>query len=146
MEREKQGSSFDFFVKSKNGYEAALHVDIADLDMTPAQDGAVRTRLDVLLLALNRVDKLLDQAGFVRSERLDKPARGGGGRPPQPSKPIELEDGEVVRCKFCDSDDLYDNRERKQKEGWRGPNFKCKKCRAVCWDVTGDEWKPDRAA
>jgi len=77
-------SGFAFYVKSPSGIETALHVATADVASIPA-----------LVEGMKEADALLKAAGFVRSDRLDKPAyqKGGGAfnAPQETPPPADLE-------------------------------------------------------
>ena len=127
-------TTFDLFLKTPSDYEAAIHVSIDDVPDELDGDGKARNRVVAMMAYMARLDKQLSQAGFKRSERLDKPPRGGGGRPPQPAPTIEAPDGQkiVVKCGVC-GNDVWDNREGKMNP--KSPDFKCKNkaCAAVAW-------------
>lgn len=73
-------SGFAFYVKSPSGIETALHVTTGDL-----------VHVAALVEGMKEADRLLKAAGFVRSDRLDKPVYqrggGGGGRAARPETP-----------------------------------------------------------
>ncbi|HEX9563783.1 MAG TPA: hypothetical protein VF981_07420 [Gemmatimonadaceae bacterium] len=136
-------SNFELFLKTPNGIEAALRVNLDDID---AETGQAQPKLAALVTYMARVDAQLATANFKRSERLDKPARmGGGGRATQPPPTIVNDDGETVevKCGQCGGA-VYDNREENKARAGRGekqrPIFACKNkdgCGWVQWPPKG---------
>lgn len=77
-------SGFAFYVKSPSGIEVALHVSTADLDA-----------VGDLVAGMQEADRLLSEARFSRSDRLDKPVYqraggGGGGKRPDTPPPADI--------------------------------------------------------
>lgn len=91
------GSNFELFLKTPKGIEAALRVSLSDV---PPQKVGENTVEGVAALAayMARLDAQLAQAGFTRSDRLDKPARGGGGQWQKPSDPPPPDIQVPVHC------------------------------------------------
>ena len=83
-----RGQTYQYFGKTPSGVEMALTLDVDG--KTPAEIAAY----------LKSVDAELKAAGFTRSDRLDKPAGGWGGKGQQPRAETPPPAG-IVRPDHC---------------------------------------------
>lgn len=122
---------FTYYAKSADGVEVALTIPLEGL--TTPKDVAEYCR---------QVVSEMKSAGFVRSDRLDKPAYGGGGGRPGAARPEEKAPDNIVVPAHCGEPMVYHAAYKNRNDKEIAARFTCRKGKACAEpeERNGEKW------